>query len=1014
MALKEHENNIITKEENDPITLYLKNIIQRYFQIENDISQENKEAIIIQAYTRLKEYLNAFTNQYIICVNERSGAIDLAIRDFGGEQAFDKGSAFNKDFCDVTTETKTLWDGTNEEYNNFGEEQADRMVAGDDDRLYDARIPLAHVHTIDDINGLRDFLEGYHLINGGFHLHNNLKFLEMIIYAGSRTSIDLILLEDLVAKVEKSVDKFTETNIYINTTAQHYINQLQEIFVPIYNKLKEVDDNLNSWIVEWFDQSKLYTDLKENSLRNYIVEFAKQYLSVTEYNLLKETLEKSVRVIEDRSFRVGDLMFGDIILDSVNTHSTKMTYHTLEFDAKEGYTKVALSTQRSQDIDTNVLEKIYDNNVLNTVQKFFLEYEKDGVTYSDQLPHIYQVNDSRHDFILVYANVDENNKVNAYFKRLSYLPVYLYHPIVINSFVEDKSGKNSVTAYLVLDKDDIEDKSNGNVQDNTTKKLHDSVSGTFDNLSFAADAYLNTGDTYAKHSRLHWSADHIFDYSYKVLKRENNGPWKDLMYSSAYSSTELTALQTVYNDGNVCSFYTDGTITYRTTPAQKAAIWQIVDGYLVSVVNNANLDALLTKDTYSVYRHRATLTANADDNDVIVIVISAVNYGGTIHTLSLVCDKGGEGHTLTGLSGCSLIYNYSSLNQQTLATFSHGGNTSNWNVDTKINFDIRKDHKNVIIYSSDFYELAGIDNYDETFTDTTTPKVTISLADIQTQTGIDFTNGMVGYGNFSQQGATIIGINLESYNTYIDDEYIDSFDDNMQPKVPTITGKCTYSSYIEEEYEFTIDYSDTYEKVEYKLQVFDEIDWTIHDSSDAESIYTTPLYETDPIYITKFSDIDKMHWNTGIYSGDIVSTNICTVITDEAINDHKRHVLIKRQLLTMDNTLYFCDNTRKDAHDELQAFLKDFNAQLCIVDSQNEEYLKSIMLLQESEEPFYHIGNTPVGEEAVYFNGDVFVMDNFEWNYYGEFKYGTVSDFLPYATIRYQIILVPGKGEDDA
>ena len=153
MALKEHDNNIITKEENDPVTIYLKNIIQRYFQIENDISQETKEAIIIQAYTRLKEYLNAFTNQYIICINERSGAIDLAIRDFGGEEAFDKNDAFNKDFCDVITETKTLWNGTDETYNNYGEEQADHIVAGDDDRLYDARIPLAHIHTIDEING---------------------------------------------------------------------------------------------------------------------------------------------------------------------------------------------------------------------------------------------------------------------------------------------------------------------------------------------------------------------------------------------------------------------------------------------------------------------------------------------------------------------------------------------------------------------------------------------------------------------------------------------------------------------------------------------------------------------------------------------------------------------------------------------------------------------------------------------------------------------------------------------
>jgi hypothetical protein len=194
MALKEHENNIVTKEENDPITLYLKNIIQRYFQIENEISQESKEAIIIQAYTRLKEILNAYSNKYIICVNERSGNIDLFIRDFGGEEAFDKNTAFNKDFCDVTTESATLWNDDTEDYFNYGEEQEDHIVAGDDDRLSDARIPLAHIHTIDEVNGLRERLEEYNLINGGFHLHTNQNVLNSLIYTGSRVSIDLVLI----------------------------------------------------------------------------------------------------------------------------------------------------------------------------------------------------------------------------------------------------------------------------------------------------------------------------------------------------------------------------------------------------------------------------------------------------------------------------------------------------------------------------------------------------------------------------------------------------------------------------------------------------------------------------------------------------------------------------------------------------------------------------------------------------------------------------------------------------
>ena len=112
MALKEHDNNIITKQYNDPIIKYLKNIIQRYFEIENEISLESKETIINQAYSRLKEIFNAYNKDLVLCINERSGSIDLFIKDFGGEEAFSKNTAFNKSFCDDMTETKTLYDDT--------------------------------------------------------------------------------------------------------------------------------------------------------------------------------------------------------------------------------------------------------------------------------------------------------------------------------------------------------------------------------------------------------------------------------------------------------------------------------------------------------------------------------------------------------------------------------------------------------------------------------------------------------------------------------------------------------------------------------------------------------------------------------------------------------------------------------------------------------------------------------------------------------------------------------------
>ena len=478
MALKERENNIIIKEYDDPISNYLRNIIQRYFQIENDISQETKETIIIQAYTRLKEILNAYNNKYIICINERSGNIDLFIRDFGGEEKFDKNTAFNKDFCDITTETVTLWNDIEETYNNFGEEQADHIVAGDDDRLSDARIPLAHIHTIDEIKGLREKFEEYNLINGGFHLHTNLDVLNMLIYTESRVEIDLLLIEDLAAKVEKAVERFKETDEYFISLGQRYINQLQDIFTIIYNKLRYTDENINSWISNWLQESKNYTDIKNVSFKNYIKNLIKDYLSIDEYNTLKNILENSIYLIDEGTFDIGTNTLIISEIDSQCTETKTNTYREDQFNIKLGYTNIASIDCVSNAINNNVLNKLPNNSLLNADCKLFLEYTSDGVTYKNQLPCIYQINDSQHDFVLINGNTDSDNNINIEIKRLSCIPVYLYYPITLYAWVEDNSEKTN-SSFLQIDRSDTNNISNNKIQNDTVPKLTDTITSSF-------------------------------------------------------------------------------------------------------------------------------------------------------------------------------------------------------------------------------------------------------------------------------------------------------------------------------------------------------------------------------------------------------------------------------------------------------------------------------------------------------------------------------------------------------
>ena len=133
MALEQHEDNRFTKERDD-VEKYLLRIIQRYFDIQNVYTQESIEAIIIESLTRYKQSIFHEKGGFIFSLNQKTGHIILTIRDLGGETAFEKQSAFNKDFGD----------------------EADTICEGNDPRLEDEREPLQHEHEISDVKGFTE------------------------------------------------------------------------------------------------------------------------------------------------------------------------------------------------------------------------------------------------------------------------------------------------------------------------------------------------------------------------------------------------------------------------------------------------------------------------------------------------------------------------------------------------------------------------------------------------------------------------------------------------------------------------------------------------------------------------------------------------------------------------------------------------------------------------------------------------------------------------------------------
>ena len=1014
MALKEHDNNILTKEYNDPIERYLRRIIQRYFQIENEISQETKESIIIQAYTRLKEYLNAFDRKYILCLNEKSGAIDLTIRDLNGEEAFEKNTAFNKDFCEDNVE------------------QADHIVSGDDTRLSDARIPLTHTHEIEDIIGLRELLEEHNLINGGFHLHNNLNVLNMLMYTGSMISIDLLLLEDLEGKVNKAVEKFTETNEYFVNIAKKYINQLQNIFVAVYNRLNYINANIDLWINDFVQDANIYSDKKGIEIKNEIHVFLKHYLSNEEYTLLEETLNKAVKLIHQNEFDLKNIELRNPAIDSICTN-TRTGYFNFDyrFDIKEGYTKIALFNKQSIEIEENILNYFYNNNLNNCMYKCYFDYTKDGTHYRDQLPHIYQINDSVHDFILIYCDTDSDNNFNIHTKRFSYLPIYLDHYFIFNAHVTDKSGKESFKSICVVKDDNdinnpaiagepitpVEESKIAFSSDSFGRINTETGNSEYEELYVHAEAILvNPDDTYEKKCKITWSVDNPTEYTYKLYKRINGGSWVDLMYSKSFSSSNTAVLHEVYSDGHVYQAQTE------LFDNNKNEVWKIdEDNCVITSVNSLTFDMMLTKDEYIAYRHRATLTSkkicDGDwwDDDILGVIISAVEINGTIHTLSLLCDGGG-----ILPSGCYLIYNFvSSGNNGTIVKNGGAFSTSfDWKPEHKVNVEIRKDKNNLIIYRSDMYVLNGYSNFDDTKT-SNVPCITTTFSEIESITGIDFSKGMIGYCDYSQQYGTIVGIDLQTFNTCIDTEYIDEFDDQFKPLQPYIQGYLESSTDLKDIYKFNVTFYDHDEYIEYKVGVFENIDWTIDDEDDIEN-KLEPIIVSSPIKITTFSDIDELYYNINGIKEKFENDSVTSVTKEIYVNGfrgHKKEITIEvLKDQKPDDRIWFCYNNYEYAglYNDIKQNMNLFNANLLSIHNSNKDYCKTITLLHNTVKDYlmYHIDN----DDDQYFNGnEVFTFDGDTITYFfGEFKYGKIGDFFPDAKVIYQLFQVPGKGENDA
>lgn len=294
MALEQHEDNRFTKERDD-VEKYLLRIIQRYFDIQNVYTQESIEAIIIESLTRYKQSIFHEKGGFIFSLNQKTGHIILTIRDFGGEEAFEKQSAFNKDFGD----------------------EADTICEGNDPRLEDEREPLPHEHEISDVKGLAERLKKI-IPSNKMHIHKNKNVLDMLTYTGTKTEIDLIVLDYL----EENLKKYYDNLLYYQREEKAITNKAIEDLSSYITIIEQDLDYAKSLIenaVTWLEDAYKYTDNQVDLLKDKFTRLLLKYMTQDDVQSLKEYFSKVYYLISDGEIAIpdGQFQFTSVIDDTI-------------------------------------------------------------------------------------------------------------------------------------------------------------------------------------------------------------------------------------------------------------------------------------------------------------------------------------------------------------------------------------------------------------------------------------------------------------------------------------------------------------------------------------------------------------------------------------------------------------------------------------------------------------------------------------------------------------------------
>ena len=275
----------------DTVERYLLNLVQEYFKNSNIASTTSREYVIKRAVERMKEEIT-FDSIGVLSITlpdgeMRTGAVTITLEDLNGEPLISpKLTAFNVNFG---TEAKTACEGN-------------------DPRLSDARKPLKHEHEISDIIGLEGILSTLtgkiERVDGFLHEHANSNVLNMLVYTGDNSTIDLTILETLEDKIIAIVEQIRKEIITYKEDINNKITNINQKIIDVKNQISDLKQYILNTNKEYYELSKKHTD-------DSITE-AKDEINATIENLVTRAMLADVLEVANNTYTLAGSMEFDL------------------------------------------------------------------------------------------------------------------------------------------------------------------------------------------------------------------------------------------------------------------------------------------------------------------------------------------------------------------------------------------------------------------------------------------------------------------------------------------------------------------------------------------------------------------------------------------------------------------------------------------------------------------------------------------------------------------------------